>query len=146
MKQVLKQTLLLLPALLLCLCFAGCGAAQTAAQLTQPQPATAPTTAPTTAATTRETTTEPATEPTAAAPAPFSPDDVAMTATPGSSCFSEVGYSEAHETLVVRFRGSGQRYCYFDVPASVWTAFRSADSLGRYYNTRIKGYYSCEKG
>lgn len=141
MKQVLKQALLLLPALLLCLCFAGCGAAQTAAQLTQPQPATAPTTA----ATTRETTTQPATEPTAA-PAPFSPDDVAMTATPGSSCFSEVGYSEAHETLVVRFRGSGQRYCYFDVPASVWAAFRSADSLGRYYNTRIKGYYSCEKG
>lgn len=150
MKQVLKQALLLLPALLLCLCFAGCGAAQTAAQLTQPQPATAPatapTTAPTTAATTRETTTEPATEPTAAAPAPFSPDDVAMTATPGSSCFSEVGYSETHRVLVVRFRDSGKRYSYFEVPSSVWTAFRSADSLGRYYNTRIKGYYSCEKG
>ena len=145
MKQVLKQALLLLPALLLCLCFAGCGAAQTAAQLTRPQPATAPTTAPTTAATTRETTTEPATEPTAA-PAPFSPDDVAMTATPGSSCFSEVGYSETHRALVVRFRGSGQRYSYFEVPSSVWAAFRSADSLGRYYNTRIMGYYSCEKG
>lgn len=128
-----------------------CGAGQTQTTLTTPQATTAASAAQTTtslptvaatASTTRETTTAP----TATEPAAFSPDDVAMTATPNSSCFSEVGYSEAQETLVVRFRDSGKRYCYYDVPVSVWKAFRSADSLGRYYNTKIKGYYSCEKG
>jgi len=89
----------------------------------------------TTAETTAETTT-----------APFSPDDTPMTATPRSSCFSEIGYSQAHETLVVRFRDSGQRYSYYQVPLSVWTAFRAADSLGRYFNRQIKGNYTCEKG
>ena len=135
--------LLLAAALLFALC--ACGAQPDA--LTQPQTTEPTTAAPTSAVpTTRETTTEPAAEPTAAEPAAFSPDDVVMTKTPNSSCFSAVGYSEAFETLVVRFRSSGQRYCYFDVPASVWAAFRAADSLGRYYNTKIKGSYTCEKG
>ena len=145
----MKKTAFAILALLLCISAAGCGAAQPATDLTQPQAAASTavtTTAPTTRETTMEPTTEPITEPTTAAPAPFSPDDVAMTATPNSSCFSEIGYSAVHETLVVRFRGSGQRYSYSGVTASVWEAFRSADSLGRYYNTKIKGFYACEKG
>ena len=140
----MKKTIALLLALLVCVLLCGCGAAQTMAELTQPQTAL-PTTVPATAAqpTTAPTTT---TKPTTTTPPVFSPDDVAMTATPNSSCFSEIGYSDAFETLVVRFRDSGKRYCYSDVPASVWAAFRAADSLGRYYNTKIKGYYACEKG
>ncbi len=137
----MKKTAFAILALLLCISAAGCGAAQPATDLTQPQ-AAASTAVTTTAPTTRET----AAAPTTTEPAPFSPDDVAMTATPNSSCFSEIGYSAAHETLVVRFRGSGQRYSYSGVTASVWEAFRSADSLGRYYNTKIKGFYACEKG
>ena len=133
-------TILLLAALLFSLC--ACGA-QTEPALTQPQ-TTEATTAPTTAATT---TTAPTTTtgPTTTEPPVFSVDDVAMTATPNSSCFSKIGYSEAFETLVVTFRGSGQTYCYTNFTAADWAAFRSADSLGSYYNTHIKGNYPCEK-
>ena len=142
--DTMKKTGSLLLALLLCVGFCGCGAAQTATEPAQPQTAST-TTAPATTA--QPTTTAPATtEPTTTKPPVFSPDDVAMTATPNSSCFSEVGYSDAFETLVVRFRDSGKRYCYSDVPASVWAAFWAADSLGRYYNTSIKGKYACEPG
>ena len=133
-------TILLLAALLFSLC--ACGA-QPEPALTQPQ-TTEATTAPTTAATT---TTAPTTTtgPTTTEPPVFSVDDVAMTATPNSSCFSKIGYSEAFETLVVTFRGSGQTYCYTNFTAADWAAFRSADSLGSYYNTHIKGNYPCEK-
>ena len=133
-------TILLLAALLFSLC--ACGA-QTEPALTQPQ-TTEATAAPTTAATT---TTAPTTttEPTTTEPPVFSVDDVAMTATPNSSCFSKIGYSEDFETLVVTFRGSGQTYCYTNFTAADWAAFRSADSLGSYYNKNIKGNFPCEK-
>ena len=127
-------TILLLAALLFSLC--ACGA-QPEPALTQPQ-TTEATTAPTTTATTT-------TGPTTTEPPVFSVDDVAMTATPNSSCFSKIGYSVAFETLVVTFRGSGQTYCYTNFTAADWAAFRSADSLGSYYNTHIKGNYPCEK-
>ena len=133
-------TILLLAALLFSLC--ACGA-QTEPALTQPQ-TTEATTAPTTAATT---TTAPTTTtgPTTTEPPVFSVDDVAMTATPNSSCFSKIGYSEAFETLVVTFRGSGKTYCYTNFTAADWAAFQAADSLGSYYNAHIKGNYPCEK-
>ena len=134
-------TILLLAALLFSLC--ACGA-QTE-PLTQPQ-TTEAATAPTTAATTTTVpTTETTTAPTTTEPPVFSVDDVAMTATPNSSCFSKIGYSAAFETLVVTFRGSGQTYCYTNFTAADWAAFRSADSLGRDYNAHIKGNYPCEK-
>ena len=132
--------LLLAAVLLLSLC--ACGAKPEPA-LTQPQ--TDPTT--TTAAPTTEATT-PApteTEPASTEPAAFSIEDVEMIATPDSSCFSEVGYSEAFETLVVTFRGSGKTYCYTSFTPADWTAFRAADSLGSYYNKNIKGNFPCEK-
>ena len=133
---------LLLSILLFSLC--ACGA-QPEAALTQPQ-TTEAATAPTTAATTTTApTTETTTAPTTTEPPVFSVDDVAMTATPNSSCFSKIGYSAAFETLVVTFRGSGKTYCYTNFTAADWAAFRSADSLGRYYNAHIKGNYPCEK-
>ena len=138
----MKQCVLFL--FVLCLLFAlgACGN-------TNPEPTTTPSTqapsttlpsaaattaqAPTTERTTRETTT-----------AAFSLGDVSMTATPNSSCFSKIGYSDAHETLVLVFR-SGGTYLYSGVPASVWQSFRTADSLGRYFNTKNKGVYPSEK-
>ena len=101
---------------------------------TQPSTAATTTQAPTTESTTQEPTT-----------AAFSLSDVSLTATPNSSCFSKIGYSEAHETLVLVFRSSGSTYLYAGVPVSVWQSFRGADSLGRYFNTKIKGSYPCEK-
>ena len=135
-----KPAVLFLALLLLSLC--ACGVQPE--PLTQPQ-TTEATTAPTTAATT---TTAPTTttEPTTTEPPVFSVDDVAMTATPNSSCFSQIGYSAAFETLVVTFRDSGSRYCYTSFTAKDWAAFQAADSLGSYYNTKIKGNYPCDKG
>ncbi len=130
---------LLLALLLLSLC--ACGAQPE--PLTQPQ-MTVATTVPTTASTTTVATTT-TTEPTTTEPASFSVDDVAMTATPDSSCFSEIGYSEAFETLVVTFRDSGKTYCYTNFSAADWAAFQAADSLGRYFNASIKGKFPCEK-
>ena len=131
--------------LALCLLFAlgACGSTQPDTASTAPLTAQAPSsTLPTTAATTTEPAAESTTqEPTTAA---FSLDDVSLTATPNSSCFSKIGYSEAHETLVLVFR-SGGTYLYTGVPDAVWQSFRAADSLGRYFNTKIKGNFPSEK-
>jgi len=65
--------------------------------------------------------------------------------TPDSSCFSEIGYDERNEVLVVVFRDSGAMYAYKDVPDSVWDDLFFASSMGGYYNENIKGQYDCEK-
>lgn len=66
-----------------------------------------------------------------------------MTTTPNSTCFSEVGYSDG--SLFVTFRESGATYEYKDVPQRIYDAFWSADSMGGYYNEKIKGYYECHR-
>ena len=139
----MKQRVFLFLALCLLLTLGACGGTQPDTASTAPLTAQAPSsTQATTAATTKGTTTGPAAqEPTTAA---FSLDDVPLTATPNSSCFSKIGYSEAHETLVLVFRNGGV-YLYTGVPESVWQSFRAADSLGRYFNTKIKGNFPSEK-
>ena len=137
----MKQCVFLLLSLCFLIALCACGSAETnqaSAPVTQAPSATQPTTA--------MTTTEPTTEPTTQEPttAAFSLSDVPLTATPNSSCFSKIGYSEAHETLVLVFR-SGGTYLYTGVPVSVWNAFCASDSLGRYFNTKIKGVYPSEK-
>ena len=39
---------------------------------------------------------------------------------------------------------SADYYVYKNVPAEIWNAFVKADSLGRFYNTYIKGAYPSE--
>lgn len=63
--------------------------------------------------------------------------------TPGSSCFSEIGYDNNTGDLIVTFRDSGVSYVYGEVPKSVWEELKSADSMGSYYNKEIKGSYDC---
>jgi hypothetical protein len=70
---------------------------------------------------------------------------VEMQPTPRSDCFSEVGYDSGTGTLYVVFRSSGAMYLYDEVPASVYRALCSADSMGGYYNSKIKGQYDCTK-
>ena len=60
-----------------------------------------------------------------------------------SSCFSEVSYDINNEILVVRFRDSGALYYYYKISPSFYDSFRSADSLGGFYNNSIKGKFSC---
>ena len=75
----------------------------------------------------------------------FDADDVKMQSTPGSSCFSEIGYDSYWEILVVQFRDNGSVYTYLDFPIDKWDKFISADSLGSWYNKYIKGQYEYEK-
>lgn len=61
-----------------------------------------------------------------------------------SSCFSELGYDEASRTLIVVFRDSGAKYAYFDFGADDYAALLAAPSLGKWYNSEIKGIFNCE--
>lgn len=75
----------------------------------------------------------------------FSVSAVSMSATPNSSCFSEVGYDADFDVLVVVFRESGSKYTYSNFPQSAWDEFIAASSLGSHYNKCIKGLYDCER-
>ena len=61
-----------------------------------------------------------------------------------SSAFSQIGYDDTTETLVVVFHNSGA-YEYLNVPTDVAYDFENADSLGGFYNDYIKGQYPCNK-
>ena len=65
--------------------------------------------------------------------------------TPDSTCFSRVGYDSRNNVLIVVFRESGAEYQYFDVPEDVWESFYDSASLGRYFNSYIKGNYAYRK-
>lgn len=68
-----------------------------------------------------------------------------MEETPQSSCFSEIGYDAKNEVLHVVFRTSGIEYVYYDFTQSDWKSFYNADSLGKYFNANIKGYFDYKK-
>lgn len=65
-----------------------------------------------------------------------------MQSTPDSTCFSEVGYDEQAQALYVVFRNSGAKYRYDNVPQNVWNSLINSSSLGRYFNSYIKGHYN----
>ena len=71
-------------------------------------------------------------------------DRFVMQDTPDSSCFSEVGYNAATQTLRVCFRTTGY-YRYSNFSQSDYNNFLAADSLGTYFNKNIKGFYPYEK-
>lgn len=75
----------------------------------------------------------------------FDPEEIDLIATPKSTCFSEIGYDEWSETLVVVFRDSGSMYIYKDFPKDEWEIFRVQRSIGGWYNKHIKGQYECER-
>ena len=78
-------------------------------------------------------------------PVPFSADMVEMEQTDRSSCFSSVGYDVSHTLLVVQFRDSGSVYAYSNFPEEAYEDFINAESLGKHYNSSIKGQYPCER-
>ena len=88
-------------------------------------------------------------QPTTSAGTPISDDpslyEITQIETPGSTCFSSIGYDSGTGTLVVTFRDSGASYAYDEVPKSVWNALQTSDSMGGYYNKNIKGQYDCTK-
>ena len=61
-----------------------------------------------------------------------------------SSHLKSVGYDEKKEELEVEFQ-TGEVYRYFRVPVVVYKELMSAESKGKFFNSRIKGMYQVEK-
>jgi KTSC domain len=57
-----------------------------------------------------------------------------------SSELRSVGYDAAASLLEAEFH-SGEVYQYFDVPAELVLELLEADSLGRYFNARIRSRF-----
>jgi hypothetical protein len=57
-----------------------------------------------------------------------------------SEMLEYVGYDGKQKILEVVFN-SGERYQYFDVPASVYDELMSAESIGQYMHRHIIGHY-----
>ena len=57
-----------------------------------------------------------------------------------SDNLAEVGYDAELETLEVHFRRGGT-YQYFNVPVFMFERLMAADSLGRFFNSQIRGHY-----
>lgn len=75
----------------------------------------------------------------------FSPYDVSLHSV-DSSCFYKIGYDSKYEKLVVVFNSNTDyMYVYSDFTSGDYKDFTAADSLGKYYNSYIKGVYPSEK-
>ena len=61
-----------------------------------------------------------------------------------SSSVAEVGYDPSHNTLAIRFQ-SGREYWYADVPPPIHQDLVAASSIGRYFNTEIRGAYAYQR-
>ena len=152
----MKKAIILITATIIILSFAACDsqAVQETAEKETPEatspeetPALSLTPAPTPESATCPSESPDVTTPPEETPTPydFDVDDVEMQSTPGSSCFSEIGYDSYWEILVVQFRDNGSVYTYLDFPIDEWDKLTSADSLGSWYNKYIKGQYEYER-
>jgi len=57
-----------------------------------------------------------------------------------SSNVAAVGYDSETQTLEIEFNNGGV-YQYFDVSQNIYEALISAESVGKFLNGHIKGYY-----
>lgn len=58
-----------------------------------------------------------------------------------SSVIEWMRYKPEQELLELAFKRYRRVYHYYDVPGHVVEEFRGADSLGAFFNTKIKGHY-----
>jgi hypothetical protein len=62
-----------------------------------------------------------------------------------SSQIESFGYHEASQTLAIKFPGKGVSpgsvYHYADVPADVFEAMKAAESVGKFFGSKIRGRY-----
>lgn len=61
-----------------------------------------------------------------------------------SSMFKSYSYNEADRILTVVF-GNGGTYDYFKVPPETFNEMKDAESEGKFFLSRIKPTYECEK-
>lgn len=61
-----------------------------------------------------------------------------------SSMAKAIGYDRTDRTLQVEFN-NGSIYQYADVEQQTWESLQSTDSIGKFYNSQIKGRYECDR-
>ena len=63
-----------------------------------------------------------------------------------SSAIRETAYSWLWGAAAIRFHSNpSATYVYYDVPEYIYDELVGADSVGGYYNTYIKGQFTCER-
>jgi hypothetical protein len=58
-----------------------------------------------------------------------------------STMIRSIGYDPSSGTLEVEFRTNGQVWQYYNVPESTYHEVRAAGSLGKAFNSRVKGQF-----
>lgn len=58
-----------------------------------------------------------------------------------SSLVKRLCYDKKEAYVIVNLNGTYYHYC--EVPSNVVTAWRNAESMGRFYNAHMKGRYDC---
>jgi hypothetical protein len=58
-----------------------------------------------------------------------------------SSLVKDICYDKSEKYLLVNLKGTFYHYC--DIPNSVVSDWLSSNSLGRFYNSSVKGNYDC---
>lgn len=61
-----------------------------------------------------------------------------------SSTIEAVSYDEESRRLTIQFKG-GRLYHYDDVPLGVYNSLLTAESVGRFFHSSIKGRFKYEK-
>lgn len=58
-----------------------------------------------------------------------------------SSLVKRLCYDAHEEYVIVNLTGTYYHYC--EVPPDIVTAWKQADSMGRFYNAQVKGQFDC---
>lgn len=61
-----------------------------------------------------------------------------------STMASAIGYDEDREILQIEFN-NGAVYQYSGVDCETWEELLDSDSIGKFYNSEIKGCYECDR-
>lgn len=61
-----------------------------------------------------------------------------------STTIDRAAFDEMQDTLCITFRGTG-KYVYYDVPEPIFEAMCDAESVGAFFNERIKGHFRCAR-
>lgn len=61
-----------------------------------------------------------------------------------SSNIQAIGYNKEFKILEVEFKG-GSVYQYYEVPEQIFNAFLSAESIGKFFHSSIRGIYEYVK-
>jgi hypothetical protein len=59
-----------------------------------------------------------------------------------SAALQSVAYHEAEQALYATFRTSGRTYVYEDVPQELYDALIFSDSIGAFFNRRIRDRFA----